>query len=182
MTGGGASDGQGAEGVRKQDDSSGPQWRRLAPPLIGGLIAGIVIAATLSPQRSSGEGADLASVAGSQIDAATATMNLDAAKDAVADAKSCRVPLAEITLAAASGTTSTVRVRSGSYVSPPFALTDRPQRIAIPYPAPYPTGRGTLSVEGQASNFAVALTPTWNVNSLTGTAVRNVIWTPKAGC
>ena len=26
------------------------------------------------------------------------------------------------------------------------------------------------------------LTPIWNVNSLTGTAVRNVIWTPKAGC
>ena len=182
MTGGGASDGQGAEGVRKLDGSTGPQWRRLAPPLIGGLIAGIVIAGALSPQRSGGEGADLASVAGTQIDAATATMDLDAAKGAVADAKSCRVPLAEITLAAASGTTSTVRVRSGSYVSPPFTLTDRPQRIAIPYPAPYPTGRGTLSIEGQASNLAVALTPTWNVNFLTGTAVRNVIWTPKAGC
>jgi hypothetical protein len=182
LTGGGASDGQGAEGVRKLDGSTGPQWRRLAPPLIGGLIAGIVIAGALSPQRSGGEGADLASVAGTQIDAATATMNLDAAKGAVADAKSCRVPLAEITLAAASGTTSTVRVRSGSYVSPPFTLTDRPQRIAIPYPAPYPTGRGTLSIEGQASNLAVALTPTWNVNFLTGTAVRNVIWTPKAGC
>ena len=182
MTGGGASDGQAAEGVRKQDDSSGPQWRRVAPPLIGGLIAGIVIAATLSPQRSGGEGADLASVAGSQIDAATATMNLDAAKDAVADAKSCRVPLAEITLVAALGTTSTVRVRSGGYVSPPFALTDRPQRIAIPFPAAYPTGRGMISVEGQALNLAVALTPTWNVNSLTGTAVKDVIWTPKAGC
>jgi hypothetical protein len=182
LNSGGASDGKGVEGVRKQDDSSGPQWRPLAPTLIGGLIAGILVAATLSPPSFSTEGADLASVAGSQIDAATATMNLDAAKDAVADAKSCRVPLAEITLAAVSATTSTVRVRSGSYVSPPFALTDRPQRIAIPYPAAYPTGRGTLSVEGHASNLAVALTPTWNVNSLTGTAVRNVIWTPKAGC
>ena len=182
MTGGGASDGQGAEGVRKKDDSGGPQWRRVAPPLIGGLIAGIVIAATLSPQRSSGEGADLVSIAGSQIDAAIATMNLDAAKDAVADAKSCRVPLGQITLVAAPGTTSTVRVRSGGYVSPPIALTDRPQRIAIPFPAAYPTGRGTISVEGQALNLAVALIPTWNVNSQTGTAVRDVVWTPKAGC
>lgn len=142
----------------------------------------MVVAATLSPPRFGADGADLASIAGSQIEAAAATMNADAAREAIADAKSCRVPLAEITLAAASGTTPTVRVRSGSYLSPPFTLTDRPQRIAIPFPAPYPTGRGSISVEGQASNLAVALTPTWAVSSLTGTAVKNVIWTPKAGC
>lgn len=153
----------------------------MASPLIGGVIAGVVVAATLSPPRSSTGGADLASLAGSQVDAATVTMNADAAKEAIADAKNCRAPLAEITLAAASGA-PTVRVRSGSYLSPPFTLTDQPQRIAIPFPAPYLTGRGTVSVEGQASNLAVAITPTWNIDSLSGTAVKNVIWTPKAGC
>ncbi len=103
-------------------------------------------------------------------------MNPVSAKGAVDDARSCRVPLAVITLAAASGTTSTVRVHSGSYVSPSYVLTDQPQRIAIPFPATYPSGRGVISVEGQAQNLDVALTPTWKINSLTGTAARNVIW------
>jgi hypothetical protein len=178
---GGATDGLGAEGARQQD-ASGPQWRRLAPPLIAGLVAGIGMAAMLSSQRSNGEGAELASVAGFQIDAAATTMNLVGAKNAVDDAKSCRIPLAEITLATASGTTSTIRVHSGSYVSPSYLLTDQPQRIAIPFPATYLSGRGVISIEGQAQNLAVALTPTWKINSLNGTAARNVIWTPKNGC
>lgn len=182
MNGGGSSEGLGAEGGCKRDDTSPLQWRRVAPPLIAGVVAGIAIAALLSSQTSSGNGAELARVAGSQIEAAATTMDMIAAKDAVDDAKRCRVPLAEITLAAASGTTSTVRVHSGSYVSPSYVLTDRPQRIAIPFPAAYPSGRGVISVEGQAQNLAVALTPTWKVNSLTGTAVMNVIWTPKTGC
>ena len=181
MNSGGASDGLGAEGVRQQD-AGRPLWRRLAPPLIAALMAGIAIAAMLSSQRSSGEGAELASVAGFEIDAAATTMNPAGAKDAVEDAKSCRVPLAEITLAAATGTTPTIRVHSGSYVSPSYVLTDQPQRIAIPFPAAYPSGRGVISVEGQAQNLAVALTPTWKINSLTGTAALNVIWTPKNGC
>ena len=181
MNSGGASDGLGAESVRQQD-AGRPQWRRLAPPLIAGLVAGIAIAAMLSSQRPSGEGAELASVAGFEIDAAATTMNLAGAKDAVDDAKSCRMPLAEITLAAATGTTSTLRVHSGSYVSPSYVLTDQPQRIAIPFPAAYPSGHGVISVEGQAQTLAVALTPTWKINSLTGTAAMNVIWTPKNGC
>jgi hypothetical protein len=181
LNSGGASDGLSAEGVRQQD-AGRPQWRRLAPPLIAGLAAGVAIAAMLSSQGSNGAGAELASVSGFQIDAAATTMNLVDAKGAVDDAKSCRIPLAEITLAAPSGTTSTIRVHSGSYVSPPYALTDQPQRIAIPFPAAYLSGRGVISVEGQAKALAVALTPTWKINSLTGTAARNVIWTPKNGC
>jgi hypothetical protein len=144
LNSGGASDGLGAEGVRQQD-AGRPQWRRLAPPLIAALVAGIAIAAMLSSQRSSGEGAELASVAGFEIDAAATTMNPAGAKDAVDDARSCRVPLAEITLAAATGTTPTIRVHSGSYVSPSYVLTDQPQRIAIPFPAAYPSGRGVIS-------------------------------------
>ena len=109
-------------------------------------------------------------------------MNSAVAKAALDDAKSCRVPLAVITLAAASGTTSTIRVHSGSYVSPSYVLTDQPQRISIPFPAAYPSGRGVISVEGEAQNLDVALTPTWKINSLAGTAAMNVVWTPKNGC
>ena len=181
MTSGGASDGRGAEGVRQQD-AGRPPWRRVAAPLIAGLVAGIAIVAVASSQRSNGEGAELASVAGLEIDAAATTMNPVGAKDAIDDAKSCRTPLAQITLAAASDTTSTIRVHSGSYVSPSYVLTDQPQRIAIPFPAAYPSGRGVISIEGQAQNLAVALIPTWKISSLTGAAAMNVIWTPKNGC
>jgi hypothetical protein len=44
-----------------------------------------------------------------------------------------------VTLVKAPGSPSgTVRVRSGSYLSPAFHVTEAPQRVAIPYPAPYP--------------------------------------------
>jgi hypothetical protein len=181
LSSGGASDELGAKGVRQQD-AGRPLWRRLAPPLIAGLVAGLAVAAVAVSQRSTGEGAELASVAGTEIDAAATTMNSAVAKAALDDAKSCRVPLAVITLAAASGTTSTIHVHSGSYVSPSYVLTDQPQRIAIPFPAAYPSGRGVISIEGQAQNLAVALTPTWKINSLAGTAAMNVVWTPKNGC
>jgi hypothetical protein len=180
LNSGGASDGLG-EGVRQQD-AGRPPWRRLAPPLVAGLVAGIAIAAMVASQGPTGEGAELASVASSQIDAAATTMNPVGAKGAVDDARSCRAPLAQITLAAAPGTTSTIRVHSGSYVSPSYVLTDQPQRIAIPFPAAYPSGRGVISIDGQAQNLAVALTPTWKINSLTGTAAMNVTWTPKNAC
>jgi hypothetical protein len=169
------------KGVRQQD-AGGPPWRRLAPPLIAGLVAGIAIVAMVSSPRSNGEAAELASVAGIEVDAAASTINPVGAKDAVDEARSCRTPLAQIALAAASGTTSTIRVHSGGYVSPSYVLTDQPQRIAIPFPAAYPSGRGVISIEGQAQDLAVALTPTWKINSLTGTAAMNVIWTPKNGC
>jgi hypothetical protein len=181
LNSGGASDELGAKGVRQQDTGK-PPWRRLAPPLIAGLVAGLAITAMVASQRSNGEGAELASVAGTEIDAAATTMNAVGAKDAIDDARSCRIPLAHITLAAAAGTTSTIRVHSGSYVSPSYVLTDQPQRVAIPFPAAYPSGRGVISIEGQAQNLAVALTPTWKINSLTGTAAMNVTWTPKNGC
>ena len=181
MSSGGASDELGAKGVRQQDAGK-PSWRRLAPPLIAGLVAGIAITAMVASQRSNAQGAELASVPGTEIDVAATTMNPVGAKEAVDDAKSCRTPLAEITLAAASGTTSTIRVHSGGYVSPSYVLTDQAQRIAIPFPGAYPSGRGVISIEGQAQNLAVALTPTWKISSLTGTAARNVIWTPKNGC
>ena len=61
----------------------------------------------------------------------------------MADAKSCKAPIASVVLVKRPGTASAlVRIRSGDDSSPAFQVTDIPQRIAIPYPAPYPTGRG----------------------------------------
>jgi len=80
-------------------------------------------------------------------DIATALPTLDPAtsKAAVDEAKACKAPLGWVTLVKRpGGRGGMVRIRSGSYLSPPFQVTDAPQRIAIPYPAPYPTGRGVL--------------------------------------
>ena len=181
MNSGGASEQLGAKSARPPDAGK-PPLRRLAPPLIAGLVAGLAIAAVASSQKSAGEGSELATVASSQIGAAATTMNTAGAQAAIDDAKGCRIPLAQITLTAATGTTPTVRVHSGSYVSPPYVLTDQPQRIAIPFPAAYSSGRGVISIEGQGQNVAVAIIPTWNINSLAGTAALNVVWTPQNAC
>src|SRR5262245_20551450 len=65
---------------------------------------------------------------------------------------------------------------------PPFTLTDAPQRVAIPFPAPYPTGQGVISVEGTADGAVISISPAWHLNSLPGSASLDVIWTPKDPC
>ncbi len=53
----------------------------------------------------------------------------------VEDAQRCRIPLVSMTLSrgtAAIG--STIRIRSGSYVSPYFTVTEEMQRFAVPLP------------------------------------------------
>ena len=91
-------------------------------------------------------------VAKSDIGAAATTLTPSAAGALVDDAERCKVPLVSLTLARGSAALgSTVRIRSGSYVSPYFTVTDTMQRIAVPYPAPYGSGAGTFIVEGTAT-------------------------------
>jgi hypothetical protein len=57
----------------------------------------------------------------------------------------CPQPLAWVSLARAKpGPPMTIRLRSGNYISPTFNLAGAPVRVAIPYPAPYEIGQGTL--------------------------------------
>ena len=96
---------------------------------------------------------------------------------------SCSRRLAWITVARApGGLPGRIRLRSGGYVSPAFDLMDAPVRIAIPFPAPYPTGHGAISVLGTTTDAIVALVPSWNVPAQAGTEIREVTWTPLAGC
>jgi hypothetical protein len=97
------------------------------------------------------------------------------------DAKSCKAPLAEVVLLNAPGAApGLVRIRSGSYVSPPFTLTDAPQRIAIPFPTPYQTGRGVIVVEGANIGATISLYPTNTVSSASFPI--NIWWTPQKSC
>jgi hypothetical protein len=74
-----------------------------------------------------------------------------------------------------------VRIRSGQYVSPPIKLTPAPQRIAIPYPAPYPTGRGVLTLVGEADQVGFYLTP-GGVHDVKGAYAVNVRWQVRNPC
>ena len=158
--------------------------RMLLATTLGAALTGAALAGALSigAPLSSGASAELSPIAAAQLDDAARTLNPAQTGQLVADAKSCKIPLAYVSLWTADGSPQTVRIRSGNYVSPPFALTGAPQRVAIPFPAPYAAGRGTLSIEGQGRNVAVSLTPAWSVASLVGQATTNVIWTPKNPC
>jgi hypothetical protein len=162
-------------------------------PLIGGAIAliggaltvgALMLASGPSPNPTPAANAsDLAIVATSDIAAAAPTIDPSVSSRLVAEAKDCKVPLAHLTIFKRPGTSGgTIRVRSGNYLSPPFQVTDTPQRVAVPFPAAYPVGKGVISIEGKAGGTSVSLQPAWNVQTLNGSASRNVVWTPGNPC
>lgn len=122
-------------------------------------------------------------VAQSDIGAAAATLTPSAAGALVEDAQRCRIPLASMTISrgtAAIGTT--IRIRSGSYVSPYFTITEGVQRVAVPYPAPYGSGSGTMVIEGNANGAIVGLTPARKMIELPGAQNIPVVWRPANPC
>jgi hypothetical protein len=77
-------------------------------------------------------------------------------------AKECSVPLAQVAIWKTPGASGgAIRIRSGSYISPVFTLNDTPQRVAIPFPAPYASGQGLISVEGAADGAVISISPAW---------------------
>jgi hypothetical protein len=96
---------------------------------------------------------------------------------------SCGNHLAWIVIAREPGQpTGRIRLQSGTYISPAFDLTDTPVRVALPYPAPYATGHGTISVLGSTTDASVALVPAWHVAARAQWAARTVSWTPAETC
>ena len=67
-------------------------------------------------------------------------------------------------------------------VEPMVPPAKAPQRVAIPFPAPYPTGRGVISVEGVANGAVISISPAWHIDSLGGSASLDVVWTPDKPC
>ena len=172
---------QPATGITKDRGDFGPTVAAVS----GALIASLVLAATLAPSSRDGVGnaGSIAVVSRAEIDQARTTMDPVTSAAAVEDAKTCKAPLAYVTLAsAAPDTTSTIRIRSGSYLSPPFTVTASAQRVAVPFPTPYLTGAGVLTVEGQATQLLVSLSPMKRFENLSGVGTINVWWTPKNPC
>jgi hypothetical protein len=156
--------------------------------IAGGLvIAGIAAAVVLPSVRGDkpapvGEESTLEVLLPADINAALPTLDPGTSKAAVDAAKNCKVPLAWVTLTQRpGGNGGMMRIRSGLYLSPPIKLTPTPQRVAVPYPAPYPAGRGVLTLIGEADRVGLYLTP-GGVHDVNGTYSVNVRWQVRNPC
>ncbi len=165
-----------------------PSRRVAMVAAVGGLVMVAAVAMVLRKtdvNLLSGDPAQptLSFVAQRDIGEAVATLTPSAAGALAEDAQRCKIPLASMTIAkgtAAIG--STIRIRAGSYVSPYFTITEATQRIAVPYPAPYGAGAGTLVVEGTASGAVLGLTPTKILIELPGAQSIPVVWRAVNPC
>lgn len=122
-------------------------------------------------------------VARGDITAAATTLTQSAAGALVEEAQNCKIPLASLTIAKGTATIgSTIRIRSGSYVSPYFTVTEAMQRIAVPYPAPYGAGSGIITIEGNAQGAIVGLSPSKVMINLPAAQTIPVAWRTGNPC
>jgi hypothetical protein len=151
--------------------------------VIAGIAAVVVLPSIVADKPApAGEESTLEVLVPADINAALPTLDPGTSKAAVDDAKNCKVPLGWVTLTQRpGGHGGMVRIRSGNYLSPPIKLTPAPQRVAIPYPAPYPTGRGVLTLVGEADQVGFYLTP-GGVHDVNGTYSVNVRWQVRNPC
>jgi hypothetical protein len=153
----------------------------------GGVLLTSFCAAALfvgSPHGASqSAGSEIRTVAADAIGAAMVTLEPGVASALASEAKACRAPLAMMVLSKATGSPeSAVRIRSGSYLSPTFHIGATPVRIAVPFPTPYATGRGQLSVEGPQEGLRVTLYPTWGSANAPNANVINIWWYTDKPC
>jgi len=177
-----------APGQEPPRDRKPGSSRGIVIGIVGAIaIAGIAAAVVLPGIGSNkpavvGEESTLEVLLPADINAALPTLDPGASKAAVDDAKSCKAPLGWVTLRQLpGGNGGMVRIRSGTYTSPPIQLTNVPQRVAIPYPAPYPTGRGVLTLIGEADRVGFYLTP-GGVQDVHGAHSINVRWQVRNPC
>lgn len=151
---------------------------------VGGLVtSAVLISAIQKADFGQAAALSLETVATNQLDDAVLSLDAKVSGAAAEEARQCKTPLAFVTVVAEPGhAPGSIRIRSGGYLSPSIRVTDSPRRIAVPFPAPYPNGRGVLSVEGSARGLTVWLSPGRYVGTLDGAAPINVVWTPKNPC
>jgi hypothetical protein len=98
-------------------------------------------------------------------------------------ADGCPLALAWVTVTHVAGQSiGTIRLRSGSYYSPEFNLSGVPVRIAVPYPAPYETGHGTLTALHSGGDATVILRPAWHLTAQEPSGTHQVTWQPSQRC
>jgi len=144
------------------------------------LAEGVSTAKPMTPNVSG-----LQEVEAQEITSALTTMNmLNALLAKFQGGKDdCRQPLAWVTLVSPPNEgPGRIRLISGTYVSPVFEVSATPVRVAIPFPAPYETGRGVLTAVDVGGSALVALLPAWRVSAQEGKITHAVTWTPVKNC
>jgi hypothetical protein len=162
-----------------------PSRRRLARMIgiavAGGTVAGIVVGKLIS--NGNPEAANLDSLPTAWLDHAQLTLAPTRAAQLIEDARRCREPLARVAISHSSGSSGGVlSIRSGGYQSPQFALKETPSLVALPYPPPYSSGRGVLTIVGEASGVIVGLQPQRTISNLEDTVILPVWWNPTQTC
>jgi hypothetical protein len=168
--------------VPRSETNSGSSRRVAIIATVGFLlIAGAVGLVLQKADFATGSGdpaqPTISFVAQGDIAAAATTLVPSAAGPLVEEAKSCKIPLASVTIAKGTAAVgSTIRIRSGSYVSPYFTVTDAMQRVAVPYPAPYNAGSGLITIEGNAQGAILGLSPSKVMIDLPAAQTIPVTW------
>ncbi|WP_244004771.1 hypothetical protein [Methylobacterium sp. J-088] len=153
----------------------------------GGVVAAAVVAGVLllggHEKVGTVDRPALSLVKKAEIEKAADTLAPEEKDKVVAEAKACTAPLASMRL---SKTTSqgggVVRIRAGNYLSPAFNVADTPIDIAVPFPAPYETGKGEIVLEGSAKDVFVQLRPGLKMDQVAGVVRIPVIWDTSKPC
>jgi hypothetical protein len=181
-----SSEGQGTVQINSRQ---GELKRGISPSMpagVGLVLTALAIGAVMATARMDSAPSDrsqLSFVAQSEITDAATTLVPQTASALVGEAKRCTIPLASLVVSKSmTGGSGTIRIRSGSYLSPPFLLTDMPQRVAVPFPGPYPSGMGTITIEGNATGSVISLSPAVKIDKLAGANSIPVWWTPRKPC
>lgn len=165
------------------------RWPGAAAVILSGIVcwSWLSSGAITTPPQSVGDAvtSELAQVDDQEITGALATMS--GSSDFLSQFKkresTCPQPLAWVSVRREAGQpATTIRLRSGAYFSPVFNLSEVPERVAIPFPAPYEAGHGTLIVMEAGGRAAVALTPEWHLLAQSGQVTREVTWRPRNSC
>jgi hypothetical protein len=103
---------------------------------------------------------------------------------AASSSKECQMIQRKLLVSSTTG--GTVRLREGSYLSPPIVLTDKAQGVVFPLPRPETTPlQEVIAIEGNANGVVITsevseyrqVFPT-----VTGVLAFSVIWKPMKGC
>lgn len=171
--------------------------KQSAPPGIGltmviAVISGVVcwfwlVSGRANPLKPTAPNvSDLTEVQEREVAGALTTMSLsNAALAQFREGKDggCRRPLAWVSLVSAAGEPpSHIRLISGTYYSPSFEVSATPVRVALPFPAPYETGHGTLTAIDVGGSAAISLLPAWRVSAQGGQTTHAVTWHPVKNC
>jgi hypothetical protein len=149
----------------------------------GAIVVGGVAGTLIGGRTGEADAQQLEAVPTAALPQVEGTLAPDQAARLMEEARRCREPLARVTIWHSPGTPGgMVSIISGAYHSPRFPLSATPSLIAIPYPAPYASGKGVLSVVGEATDFAIALRPVVMNTQIKGTLLIHVWWTPVGGC